>query len=386
MQSLFPAEDGKTLFSVKPHTAVLQLSGHVVNSRENILYEGIIRLACGVHAVPVDIGFLKDRLPEVPDAGYNLTVTGICFGNFTVKQSANELPVFTGFTIFPRVPEDIAVDARPSWWTAGRLLYVIFALSMLTAAFIVWNISLSRLSERRGKRLYQEEIAHTQAILKVTERTQLAVELHDAISQTLTGVALQIDSAILADRRGNTRVGKVLEIARAMLASCRRELHNCIWDLRSQTPEEKNMAETVMRALAPYSDGIKALVRFNVQRDLFNETQSHAIIRMVRELAVNAINHGHATCLWIAGAYHDGTISFSVRDNGCGFDPNEVPGPQQGHFGLQGVRERLEKLDGGIEIRSAKGNGTKIRVWFRIPGADSLAAPDVPGSSQSVMT
>ena len=89
---------------------------------------------------------------------------------------------------------------------------------------------------------------------------------------------------------------------------------------------------------------------------------------MVREFAVNAIDHGHATRLWIAGEHHDGMVSFSVRDNGCGFDLGAAPGPRQGHFGLQGVRERLDKLSGNLEIRSEPGKGTKVSIRFRIQG------------------
>jgi signal transduction histidine kinase len=55
-------------------------------------------------------------------------------------------------------------------------------------------------------------------------------------------------------------------------------------------------------------------------------------------------------------------MSFSVKDDGCGFDPGSVPGPEQGHFGLLGIRERIEYFNGELEIESSPGSGTKIRV------------------------
>ena len=377
---LSSSDDEGTPFDRNRQGGLFTLSGLVANSRESIAYEGIVRLACGEHTVPVDINVLKDKLAEIPDAGYRLTVTGVCFGSFTSGLSTSDLPVFTGFTIYPRVPEDVVVVSRPSWWTPARLMGVILALTVLIVAILIWNRSLAVLSDRRGKRLYAEAIAHTKAEMKVEERTHLAVELHDALSQTLTGVALQIDSACLANRGGNTRVGQVLEVAKSMLSSCRKELHNCLWDLRSRTFEEKDMTEAVTRTLAPYSDGVEISVRFNVPRSLFGESQSHAILRMVRELAVNAINHGRATRLWIAGEHHDGTVSFSVRDNGCGFDPSAVPGPREGHFGLQGIRERLEKLNGSLAIHSKPDGGTKVNVRLRM-SADQNAASSSPPKS-----
>ena len=87
---------------------------------------------------------------------------------------------------------------------------------------------------------------------------------------------------------------------------------------------------------------------------------------MIRELVSNAIRHGRATKIRVAGEYHDGTLSFSVGDNGCGFDPLAVPGPSQGHFGLEGIRERTDRLDGSVKIESEPGKGTKVNVKLKV--------------------
>lgn len=383
---LSPASKGNLPFNATCYGEAVTICGTVANSAESVRHDGIIRLICGDHAVSVDVRSAIGDIPLPLEKGCGLSVTGIPFGDQASSRTSNDFPVFTGFTIYPRVPEDVVIVSRPSWWTPARLMGVILALTVLIVAILIWNRSLAVLSDRRGKQLYAEAIAHTKAEMKVEERTHLAVELHDAMSQTLTGVALQIDSARLANRGGNARVGQVLEVAKSMLASCRRELHNCLWDLRSRTFEEKDMTEAVTRTLAPYSDGVDISVRFNVPREIFEESQSHAILRMVRELAVNAIDHGHATRLWIAGEHHDGTVSFSVRDNGRGFDPTAVPGPRQGHFGLQGIRERLEKLDGNLEIHSEPGGGTKVSVRLRMSADPSAAPSSQPKSQGSTIT
>jgi len=85
-------------------------------------------------------------------------------------------------------------------------------------------------------------------------------------------------------------------------------------------------------------------------------------MRIIRELVQNAVRHGGASIVKIAGSLEDGIIRFSVSDNGCGFDPATRPGILQGHFGLQGIRERVNQFNGEMEISSSPGKGAKIVV------------------------
>ena len=82
----------------------------------------------------------------------------------------------------------------------------------------------------------------------------------------------------------------------------------------------------------------------------------------MRELAVNAARHGKATEIRVAGAIDIDQLQFSVADNGCGFDPKAAPGPAEGHYGLLGVTERIEGLEGKMKIESAPRRGTKVTI------------------------
>ena len=68
----------------------------------------------------------------------------------------------------------------------------------------------------------------------------------------------------------------------------------------------------------------------------------------------------------VAGAVEDGRLLCSVRDNGCGFAPGQAPGMEEGHFGLQGIRERLKERGGSLTIQSAPGEGTKATLVIRL--------------------
>ena len=236
---------------------------------------------------------------------------------------------------------------------------LILGLVALLAVSTAWNVMLNKKAERRGRELYEERASHAIAEKKVEERTRLAVELHDSISQTLTGIAMQLEV-------GNNQTAKT------MLTSCRSDLRRCLWDLRSRTFEEKDMTEAIERTLEPHSVGAKITVRFNVLRERLTESTTHAILHVIRELAVNAMRHGKATEIKIAGECHGDAISFSVRDNGCGFDPAAAPGPKDGHFGLLGIRERLREFGGELTIESRPGQGTKATVSLALNTHDGL--------------
>ena len=88
--------------------------------------------------------------------------------------------------------DDITVISAPPWWTPGKFSAVVASLLALLMAALVWSNSLRRLAEKRGKALAGEELDRLASDLKASERTRLAVELHDSIAQNLSGVSMEI--------------------------------------------------------------------------------------------------------------------------------------------------------------------------------------------------
>ncbi len=345
---LFTDFRGRRRFITHMNGNLLTLSGKVKSATEDEL-----ELTDGENSIFVMISSVCGQMPEVPEIGSTVEATGLCWMEFHNKYESEVFPTFLRFTLYPHDAGDIKVIASPPWWTPFRLLILVLVLAILLVGSFVWSIALNRKAERRGRELYEERASHAIAEKRVEERTRLAVELHDSLSQTLTGVALQLEV-------GNT------DTARTMLTACRSDLRRCLWDLRSRTFEEKDMTEAIERTLEPHAVGAKVSVRFNVPRERLSDSETHTILRIVRELAVNAIRHGKATAVKVAGECHGNTISFSVTDNGCGFDPAAAPGPEQGHFGLLGIRERLNDFGGSFELESAPGKGAKATISLKL--------------------
>ena len=92
-----------------------------------------------------------------------------------------------------------------------------------------------------------------------------------------------------------------------------------------------------------------------------------SVLRIIRELVSNALRHGAASSVRIAGTIDGGRLHVSVQDNGSGFDPETRPRSADGHFGLDGIRERLRHFGGAIEIKSSRGSGTKVMFSLCLP-------------------
>lgn len=362
LDDLFKREVGGMSVNHRFNHRYVRLSGRLV---EGGAEPGVRTVSDGAHAVTIDLSAFPEE--DVADLapGARISVAGLCVGEFRPNSMELGFPRFSGFTVIPRSAADIVIVSRPPWWTLGRLLAVISVLLTIIIAVLLWNRSLRIVSERRGRELALEQANHARAELKVEERTRLAVELHDSISQTLTGVALQIETAMGMKGASFGPAERLLMTAKQMLASCRQELRCCLWDLRSRTFEERDLTEAVRRTIEPHTADANVSVRFNVARDVLSEATVHAILKIVRELVVNAIRHGHARNIHIAGEFSDGVVRFSVRDDGRGFDQDTAPGARLGHFGLQGVRERAAERQGEVLILSSPGHGTKVTVSIK---------------------
>ena len=347
--------------SIRWHGKPIVLTGTVITSSP----DGLITLNDDGHLVRVDasasVGTLVPPLPQS-----RIRVSGICVFEFEKWQPHQPFPRATGFILVPRKDADIAVLQTPPWWTSQRLFLLVLTLIAVLIAVFVWNVILRRLVERRGRELLREEIGRVKATLRVDERTHLAVELHDALSQTLTGVALQVDAAERARQKAPDRLAGHLATARRTLENCREELRNCLWDLRNQALEINDINRAIRQTLEPHIGDAALSVRFALARSKLSDTTMHAVLRIIRELAVNAVRHGHAKSIRIAGSVENGKLMFSVKDDGCGFDPENRPGIDTGHFGLHGIGERIASLGGSVDINSTVGKGTRITVSLHL--------------------
>ncbi len=318
----------------------------------------------GCQGVPVNVSV--GPMPP-PELGSVLDISGVCTITYDADESNDDFVRLTGFDMIVREAGDIRIVSTPPWWTTGRLMAAIAFLLAAIAAMFVWNRLLNIRAERRGQALLRERLELEESQLRVKERTRLAVELHDSIAQNITGVALQLDAAgKFIDKDAQSAIHH-LNIASMALESCHAELRSCIWDLRNLELEEKDMNAAIRRTVSQYLDGARLTVRFNVPRDMLTDNTTHSLLRIIRELVNNAVKHGKAHDIKVAGVIDGKKLLFSVCDNGIGFNVRTCAGMTQGHFGLQGIRERIKKFMGEMNIDSGHGKGTRVTIALTLP-------------------
>ena len=367
-KALMTGANGGAAINADFHGRPVRLRG-TVRSLPSVGNDGRFYLESDGYTLPVDIS-ANPALAEKLEIGSVIDLTGVCVMDIENWRPNLVFPHIKEVMIVTRTPDDIVVIKRPPWWTPARLSIVIGSLFAVLIGILIWNRALKALAEKRGKALANEELERLESDLKVCERTRLAVELHDSIAQNLTGVSMEIDTALRGDEPLPESAAQHMGRALRTIDSCRGELRNCLWDLRSQALEEENMNKAIRLTLSQTIGKANLTVRFNVPRSRFTDNTAHTLLRIIRELASNAVRHGHATEIKVAGSIENDVLKFSVRDNGCGFDPDACPGVLDGHFGLQGVRERVASFEGNIRIESAPGKGTRVSVSINAPQAE----------------
>jgi signal transduction histidine kinase len=210
----------------------------------------------------------------------------------------------------------------------------------------------------------------------LAERTRLAQELHDTLAQTLTGVALQLDTTAKLFNKEPDSANQHLDLARNMIAQSQTEVRRTVWNLRCRALEEFDLPGALTTSGKQITDGsnvrfeLKAKGRVRPLPEILEEN----LLRIAQEALTNAVKHSGATLTEIELDYGPQNIVLLVKDNGKGFAVDNCVGPRDGHFGLLGISERTKRLQGEVSFLSAPDKGTTVRV--QIPVEQEFPLPD----------
>ena len=202
------------------------------------------------------------------------------------------------------------------------------------------------------------------------ERGHLARELHDGAAQGLASIAVELE---LCDRlldNGLETVRRQLVRVRGLVKETLADMRRVIFNLRPVMLDELGLVAAVRR----YADQLNSLGPPRVEVTLhgperrFDPALEIAAFRVIQEAVHNARRHARASRITVHLESGSGFLHVTVRDDGRGFDPEQVQRqPQAGHLGLVGMRERVELLGGRFSIHSAPDMGTRVSARFTVP-------------------
>jgi signal transduction histidine kinase len=217
-------------------------------------------------------------------------------------------------------------------------------------------------------RLYERALE----VAALEERQRLARELHDSVSQALYGIALGAKTARTLLDRNPDRVAEPLDYVLAQAAAGLAEMRALIFELRPEALE----TEGLVAALEKQVDFTRARHGLEVDADLCEEPEvpyqvKEAMYRIAQEAIHNTVKHARARKVELRLLRVDGSVVLEVGDDGRGFDPH---GEFPGHLGLKTMRERATQQHGTLDLESAPGGGTRIRVQIPVEAAVTRAS------------
>lgn len=262
----------------------------------------------------------------------------------------------------------LRIEILPPWWSTSWLKATYAAL-LLLIGLVAYSYRLHQM-ERTISARFDERLA---------ERTRVARDLHDSFLQTIQGSKLVADDA-LEPSTDPIRMRRAVEQLSLWLERAMQEGRAALNSLRTATTQTNDLAEALRRVT---EDGLipsSMAVTFSVIGDA---KEMHPIVRdeiyrIGYEAIRNACTHSGASRLEVELRYaHD--LALRVNDNGTGIDPAIADRGKDGHFGLQGMRERAARIGSKLTLVSSSKLGTEIKlivpggiIFRKMPGRRSL--------------
>jgi signal transduction histidine kinase len=307
--------------------------------------------------------------------GSVVELTGVCE---LEMARLDKLPWFsiTGFHLWLSSPGSVRVISQPPWWTPQRLGILLAAMMLVLGLALVWGYVLRRKVAVRGAQLAKEISARESAQLEfdtvLRERRRLANDLHDTLEQALTGLALQLEIANRSRSSDPELSGHHLNLAQQFLERSRSEAHRTVWDLRAHGQDGRDFLDILGERVSSMVEGSGITITLKRDDDSspLPDLIAGNLLLLAQEAVTNALKHSGASEISILLRFPPGHAELVFEDNGRGFDVSKAPGQHEGHFGLQGMRERTKRLGGRIELTSTSGHGTTLRVVVPLPSED----------------
>jgi signal transduction histidine kinase len=210
----------------------------------------------------------------------------------------------------------------------------------------------------RNARLYEQ----SQLVATLEERQRLARELHDSVSQALYAISLYTEIALQQVAQDKLELAtQNLRDARDATREALGEMRLLIFELRPPMLVEYGLAAALRARLKAVEARAGVETDFQDQSaERLGAAMEQELYRLAQEALNNIQKHAHATRVEIRLNVSLDRAGLEIADNGVGFEP--LPAGESGGLGLRGMRERVARMHGTLDVKSAPGAGTRVRI------------------------
>lgn len=203
------------------------------------------------------------------------------------------------------------------------------------------------------------------------ERQRLAREIHDTLAQGFAGIVVHLETAEQIDPLKGSAAKPHLDLARSVAREGLDEARRMLQALRPEILAQRGLTEALDRVCDDWSkrNGLPAFLEITGSPAPMHPDIELTILRAVQEGLNNIRKHAEARSATVTLSYMEDMIVLDVQDDGKGFVPSNNNAAPGNGFGLAGMRERTEALQGSFSIESVPGEGSTISITLPVLGA-----------------
>jgi signal transduction histidine kinase len=232
------------------------------------------------------------------------------------------------------------------------------AINYLGTSLMAICFGLLLVAERNSRQRAESLAQQVELQAAMLERTRIAREMHDLLGHSLTALDVQLELTDRLYESDRKQAYHALMIARQIA-------RQCFQDVRRSVQMMRRSQFDLNQALIALADQIHQRNSLQVQLDIklpnLPVHTSHQLYCIIQEGLTNVQKHANATVVHLCAYTKNTEIWLELDDDGIGFNPNETTAG----FGLQGMQERIQLLNGQLSIHSVEGRGTQLLV--RVP-------------------
>ena len=247
----------------------------------------------------------------------------------------------------------LAIRLRPHFYQTRWFL----AVCVLAVGLIGWA------GYRHRLRTIRRQFA---AVLE--ERNRVAREMHDTLLQGCVGVSTLLEAASHAEEVSPSLSRQLLTRAQREVRAAVEEARLAIWDLRHGSRSGDDLVPAIADMTGRVSLDTGVRVRFDVVGAPVpvGSATERSLKMLIREALQNAIRHGAPQTLSVVLRFDPHSVHIEIADDGCGFDATTMSADDSHHYGLLGMRERVEQAGGEFHLTSEAGKGTQVRLTIPV--------------------